>query len=266
MYSFFQVFKLFSKRNKKRRKIYPLNSKNRKIEIDLNNSPVNTLNYKPKIKFNDVDHECYRLCLNKQINNLFNISFSSNIRICRKRRSYLSCNLYKVPKCEIPLNIDIGNNKTHIIVKEYISSSPENWDYVQYKTLSEVFFQTLTFNKTNIKTPEIYFWGYNYQKKSSYIGMFYIDADNFITISEVMSSPKINTLLDNYYQQIISEFQRLQFFHNDLINPGNILTHKKSPFKDSDFSYVIDFGEADISNERPFDKRSPTVILKRNSV
>ena len=172
----------------------------------------------------------------------------------------MTCKIYKILKKHLP--ISINNNNEHVIVKQYLSHGNEYWDYIKYKTLSEVFFQTLTYNQTNIQTPQIYFWGYNHQLKHTYIVMFYIDRNVYISIKDVRSTPKVNVLTEKYFNEASQEFKKHNFYHNDLINHGNILTNKISPFQEQKMSYVIDFGEADISCQNPFDKRSPIILLK----
>ena len=146
-----------------------------------------------------------------------------------------------------------------------MSNKDNYWNYIQYKTLNEVFFQTLTYHNTNIRTPKIYFWGSNSEASLSYIAMYYINTNDYTTISNIISTPRISQLSDKYYIHVLKEFKKQKFFHNDLINKGNILTHKKKPFEYSNSSYIIDFGEADISNNKPFEVKSPSSLLKDNN-
>ena len=173
------------------------------------------------------------------------------------------CNIYKIIKKDLPLNIDLDENMS-VILKVYLSNLENYWNYIQYKTLNEVFFQTVAYYDTNIQTPKIYFWGYNSKLLFSYIAMYYIDTKDYTTINNIVSTPKINYLGDNYYHHVLKEFKQQQFFHNDLINSGNIMTNKEKPFENLDSSYIIDFGEADTSNNNPFEIKSPSLLLKDN--
>ena len=151
-----------------------------------------------------------------------------------------------------------------VILKVYLSNLENYWNYIQYKTLNEVFFQTVAYYDTNIQTPKIYFWGYNSKILFTYIAMYYINTKDYTTINNIVSTPKISHLGDNYYHQVLKEFRQQKFFHNDLINSGNIMTNKEKPFENSDSSYIIDFGEADTSNNNPFEIKSPSSLLKDN--
>ena len=94
--------------------------------------------------------------------------------------------------------------------------------------------------------------------------MYYIDSNDYTTINNIISTPRISLLSDNYYHQVLKEFEQQKFFHNDLINNGNIITDKNKPFEDSNSSFIIDFGEADISNNKPFEIKFPSSLLKNN--
>lgn len=238
--------------------------KNRKIDFvspNIRFQPYDNFN---KINFKSFNKWCYQQCLSNKIDNLFTILPIDCERISYRRRSYMTCQIYKILKKHLPISI-CDNNK-HVIIKQYLSHNNEYWDYIKYKTLSEVFFQTLTFNETDIQTPQIYFWGYNSKLKHTYIIMFYIDKNMYHSIKDVSSTPKINALTEKYFSKASQEFKKHNFYHNDLINKGNIFTNKHSPFEGQKMSYVIDFGEADVCCQNPFDRRSPVTLLKKDTV
>ena len=245
---------------KKKNRVHPDTNK-RRINVDnLENKPI-IFNSFTKINFNSFNSLCYQECLLKRIDNLFN-NISDNSKIIKvKKRSYVVCKLYKIPISELP--IKIKSLDSYFTLKEYISADDYHWEYLKYRTLNEVFFQILTLNETTIQTPEVYFWGYNYSKKTTYIGMFYIDNNTFTTINNIPANSNNFLLLDKYYDYVYESFQKHHFFHNDLLNSGNILTSKETPFRNNNHSFVIDFGEADINNQNPFEIRSPSIFLKK---
>ena len=238
--------------------------KNRKIKFIPNNERFQAFDNIHKINFEILNKRCYQKCLiNKKDDLLTSIPIEHEIISCKKR-SYMTCKIYKVFKNMLSTAID--NSQPYVVIKEYVCHGDEYWGYIQYKTLSEVFFQTLTYYETSIQTPQIYFWGYNHQMKKSYIVMFYIDKDVYSFIKDISSTPSVNCLTEQFFNQVSQEFKQHNFYHNDLINNGNILTNKHSPFEGPKMSYVIDFGEADISCQNPFDKRTPLILLKKEKL
>ena len=250
---------IFLNKKKNKKKI----DKKRTINIDDELDPVEPLKDISKIDFKKLNIKCYQLCLLNQINNFFDSLPSKETLLQCKKRSYMVCNIYKITQKEFPLDLGLNEN-TSVILKVYLTNIENYWNYIQYKTLNEVFFQTVAYHNTNIRTPKIYFWGYNSNFLFSYIAMYYIDSNDYTTINNIISTPRISLLSDNYYHQVLKEFKQQKFFHNDLINNGNIITDKNKPFEDSNSSFIIDFGEADISNNKPFEIKFPSSLLKNN--
>ena len=248
-------------RNRKR--THP-EKKNRKINFTPNDNHVQVFENIHKIDFERHNKICYQRCLANKIDNLWTSVPDGYEIISCKKRSYMTCKIYKILKNKLPITID--NSQPYVIIKEYLSYGDDYWGYIKYKTLSEVFFQTLTYHETKVQTPQIYFWGYHHQTKKSYIVMFYIDKNVYSSIKDISSSPSVNLLTEQFFSQVSQEFKLHQFYHNDLMNNGNILTNKHSPFEGQKMSYVIDFGEADVSCQNPFDKRSPIILLKKEIV
>lgn len=261
------LFILFLNTNKNNtknnNKIEKKTDKKRTINIDDEMESVEPLKDISKVDFKKMNIKCYQLCLRNQLNDLFDSLPSKASLLYCKKRSYMVCNIYKITQKELPLDIGLSEN-TSIILKVYLSNIDNYWNYIHYKTLNEVFFQTVAYHNTNIRTPEIYFWGYNFKLLISYIAMYYINSNDYTTINNIVSTPRINHLSDEYYNYVLKEFKQQQFFHNDLVNNGNIITDKKKPFNDLNSSYIIDFGEADISNNKPFEIKSPSSLLKQN--
>ena len=246
-----------------RKRTHP-EKKNRKINFTPNDNCFQVFDNINKINFEKLNKSCYQKCLANKIDELLSSIPDDHEIISCKKRSYMTCKIYKILKNKLP--IIINNNQPYVIIKEYVSYGDDYWGYIKYKTLSEVFFQTLTYHETNVQTPQIYFWGYHHQIKKSYIVMFYIDKNVYCSIKDISSTPSINLLTEQFFDQVSQEFKHRQFYHNDLINKGNILTNKHSPFQGQKMSYVIDFGEADVSCQNPFDKRSPIILLNKEVV
>lgn len=257
--------KLFIFLNTKKNKTRTNNKidKKRTINIDIQMKPHEPLENISKVNFKKLNMKCFQICHRNQINDLFDDPLPKRDLLHCKKRTYMVCNIYKITLKELPLDIGLNKNKT-IILKVYLSNINSYWNYIKYKTLNEVFFQTVAYHDTSVKTPEIYFWGYNTKLLFSYIAMYQINSKDFTTINNIVSTPKINQLSDKYYNHVLNEFKQQKFFHNDLINNGNIFTDKKKPFEDFNSSYIIDFGEADISNNKPFEIQSPSSLLKQN--
>lgn len=253
---------IFFNTPKKNTKTKHNSKKNRSINIDVELEKPEPLENITKIDFKKHNIECYQLCHQNQRNDLFDsVPSRANLLTCKKR-NYMVCNIYKITPKDFPLDIGLDEN-TSMILKVYLSNKDNYWNYIQYKTLNEVFFQTVAYHKTNIRTPEIYCWGYNNNLLISYIAMFYINTKDYTTINNIVSTPRINHLSETYYQQVLKEFEQQKFFHNDLINNGNIITNKEKPFENFDSSFIIDFGEADIYNNKPFELQSPSSLLKQ---
>ena len=106
--------------------------------------------------------------------------------------------------------------------------------------------------------------GHKIAKKS------YIESTiNKLEILEIAKTEQISGII-SYGSDVALKTQAFVCKNLGLFGPTiesvNILTNKHSPFEGQKMSYVIDFGEADVSCQNPFDKRSPIILLKKEIV
>ena len=234
---------------------YIFNSSDKILNVN-NNSNINNLK--------EFNQEVYQQLISLEFNSIDfdeTIDKDNNILsvtcLSKHKRGHFLVIVYK-----IEINIEskkkkifdyklIDHNKVFIL-KKYLCLNYNYFDLLNYDIQKEFFFQKLACEKSNLNISKLYFWGLNTKSYYGYIVMENICQDIYTPIGKIKINNQQKSELINYLDYIHQEFLNLNFYHNDLINSGNILVKKKNlRFKDS---YVIDFGQADLIEYRPFKK------------
>ncbi len=190
---------------------------------------------------------------NTNNHNIFN---SKSKCLSKHKKRNIIIEVYKINSNDC-LNFYMFKNlndkfNTEFLILKYYKCIHYGYDNnLEYYIQREAFFQLLAYEKSNINVAKIYFWDYDQSIMSGYILMEYINNDEYQEIGDLNITSELKTKLNNYLYHINNNFLKLGFFHNDLINKGNILVKRE---KDINFlnSYVIDFEMANTIEYRPF--------------